>query len=122
MVTVATSLDAPIKLLTPKSPTAFAMLGLGDVVVPGLFLALLLRFDQYLAAQNQYSRPTPGTSSEFTRATPFSAVYWYTGVASYVVGLATAMAGAGWSGRAQPALMYLCPACSGSCDCEGVWS
>ncbi|KAK7242897.1 aspartic endopeptidase [Aureococcus anophagefferens] len=51
MVTVAKGVDGPIKLLFPRPPgggdggPAFSMLGLGDVVVPGLFLALLLRFD-----------------------------------------------------------------------------
>lgn len=51
MVTVATSIDAPIKLLFPR-PTldpqqqyALAMLGLGDVVLPGIMIAMALRFD-----------------------------------------------------------------------------
>ena len=41
MVTVARSFDAPVKLLFPKdifaSEYQFAMLGLGDIVIPGLF-------------------------------------------------------------------------------------
>lgn len=41
MVTVAKSLDAPIKLLFPidltTSPPKFSMLGLGDIVIPGIF-------------------------------------------------------------------------------------
>lgn len=51
MVTVATSLDVPIKLLFPRpgktasgSP-ALAMLGLGDVVLPGILIAMALRWD-----------------------------------------------------------------------------
>ena len=40
MVTVARSFDAPVKLLFPKdifvSEYQFAMLGLGDIVIPGL--------------------------------------------------------------------------------------
>ena len=40
MVTVARSFDAPVKLLFPKDIFAaefsFAMLGLGDIVIPGL--------------------------------------------------------------------------------------
>jgi minor histocompatibility antigen H13 len=39
MVTVAKSLDAPIKLLFPidftTTPPKFSMLGLGDIVIPG---------------------------------------------------------------------------------------
>ena len=47
MVKVATTLDVPIKLLWPKSlifsdSRGFTMLGLGDVVIPGTFIALAL--------------------------------------------------------------------------------
>ena len=53
MITVARSFEAPIKLVFPQDllengPWAannFAMLGLGDIVIPGIFIALLLRFD-----------------------------------------------------------------------------
>jgi len=52
MVTVAQSFDAPIKLMFPQDllENGFhgkhhAMLGLGDIVVPGIFIALLLRYD-----------------------------------------------------------------------------
>lgn len=51
MVTVATNLDVPIKLLFPRPGTtkdgkpALAMLGLGDIVIPGLVIAMALRWD-----------------------------------------------------------------------------
>ncbi|KAK0661991.1 Minor histocompatibility antigen H13 [Lasiodiplodia hormozganensis] len=59
MVTVAKSLDIPIKLVFPRPdiPSAdpakppikqHAMLGLGDVVLPGIMIGLALRFDLYL--------------------------------------------------------------------------
>ncbi|KAK7537548.1 signal peptide peptidase-domain-containing protein [Phyllosticta citribraziliensis] len=59
MVTVAKSLDIPIKLLFPrpdvpsKDPNKppikqHAMLGLGDVVLPGIMIGLALRFDLYM--------------------------------------------------------------------------
>ena len=56
MVTVATKLDIPIKLLFPRPPEqdadpnkpALSMLGLGDVVLPGIMIGLALRFDLYL--------------------------------------------------------------------------
>jgi minor histocompatibility antigen H13 len=50
-VTVAKSFDAPIKLLFPRaldvasSKAPFSMLGLGDIVVPGIFVAIVLRYD-----------------------------------------------------------------------------
>ena len=57
MVTVATKLDVPIKLLFPRPPPAgaapdaapsLAMLGLGDVVIPGMMVGLALRFDLFM--------------------------------------------------------------------------
>lgn len=56
MVTVATQIDVPIKLLFPRPPSPrdgpgsapMAMLGLGDIVVPGMMIGLALRFDLFL--------------------------------------------------------------------------
>lgn len=57
MVTVAKSLDVPIKLLFPRphepsaditKPPQLSMLGLGDIVLPGIMIGLALRFDLYM--------------------------------------------------------------------------
>ncbi|KAI4183052.1 MAG: hypothetical protein LQ348_004749 [Seirophora lacunosa] len=55
MVTVATSLDIPAKLLFPRPPGPdgdparqhLSMLGLGDVVLPGMMIGFALRMDLY---------------------------------------------------------------------------
>ncbi|KAI0143487.1 signal peptide peptidase-domain-containing protein [Xylariaceae sp. FL1272] len=52
MVTVATKLDAPVKLVF-EGPTRASMLGLGDIVVPGMFIGLCLRFDLYMYYHRQ---------------------------------------------------------------------
>ncbi|KAH0463817.1 hypothetical protein IEQ34_006603 [Dendrobium chrysotoxum] len=56
MVSVAKSFDAPIKLLFPTADSArpFSMLGLGDIVIPGIFVALALRFDVSRGIQGRY--------------------------------------------------------------------
>jgi len=102
MVTVAKSFDAPVKLLFPKQLFAetlqFSMLGLGDIVIPGIFIALLLRFDA--------SRALPNKS--------FSKVYFNTCYFAYLIGLVlTIFVMHTWQ-AAQPALLYLVPACIGS--------
>jgi len=58
MVAVATKLDGPIKLLFPLPAAEQApgkrdhsLLGLGDIVIPGILLAFLLRFDEEMAAR-----------------------------------------------------------------------
>jgi minor histocompatibility antigen H13 len=58
MVTVATKLDVPIKLVFP-GPKHGGMLGLGDVILPGIMMALALRFDLYLHYLNKESTLFP---------------------------------------------------------------
>lgn len=50
MVTVAKQFDAPVKILFPKNlfgseKLQFTMLGLGDIVIPGIYVAMCLRYD-----------------------------------------------------------------------------
>lgn len=49
MVTVAKNFDAPIKLLFPydysEEKPKMSMLGLGDIIIPGIFIALSLKYD-----------------------------------------------------------------------------
>lgn len=66
MVTVATKMDIPAKLLFPRPSgsgdphkQAFSMLGLGDIVLPGIMMGLALRFDLYLFyLRKQHQRHT----------------------------------------------------------------
>ncbi len=79
MVTVAKNFDAPVKLLFPRdifaTPLQHSMLGLGDIVIPGIFLALLLRFDHKIARNKQSGR--------------FAKPYFTTGFIAYILGLVT---------------------------------
>lgn len=97
MVKVATSLDAPVKILWPKSLSfaterGFSLLGLGDIVVPGLFISLALRYD--------YSRVD-------NKGTYFAKPYFTMALVAYIVGLATTMSVMHIFHAAQPALLYL---------------
>lgn len=55
MVAVATQLDAPIKL-TYETANRSSILGLGDIVVPGIFICLALRFDLWKHYQRKITR------------------------------------------------------------------
>ena len=99
MIKVATSLDAPIKILWPKSyvfstAQGFTMLGLGDIVIPGMFVSTALRFDLSRSAHKDPRQP-------------FSKPYFRAAIFAYVTGLATTMAVMHIFGAAQPALLYL---------------
>ncbi|CAG2114993.1 unnamed protein product [Medioppia subpectinata] len=98
MVTVAKSFEAPIKLVFPQdflesgvNGTHFAMLGLGDIVIPGIFIALLLRFDVSLKRKGN--------------------VYFYTSFVAYILGLVLTIVVMAYFKHAQPALLYLVPFC-----------
>ncbi|KAA6418748.1 MAG: minor histocompatibility antigen H13-like [Trebouxia sp. A1-2] len=93
MVAVAKSFDAPIKLLFPRAleegskTMPFSMLGLGDIVIPGIFVALVLRYD-----------------------TLHNARYFRSAYGGYVLGLGTTIVVMNVFEAAQPALLYIVPA------------
>ncbi|XP_022665534.1 minor histocompatibility antigen H13-like [Varroa destructor] len=100
MVTVAKSFEAPIKLLFPQDflevgvwGSHHAMLGLGDIVIPGIFIALLLRYDL-----------NKGSGSK---------LYFIVAFISYVIGLLITVIVMTVFKHAQPALLYLVPLCVG---------
>jgi len=101
MVTVAKSFEAPIKLVFPQdllenglAAQNMAMLGLGDIVIPGIFVALLLRYDQSLKRNSNF--------------------YFYTTFIAYILGLCGTIVVMHVFKHAQPALLYLVPACLGA--------
>lgn len=108
MTTVAKSIDAPILLMFPQDllrngwlgASKHGMLGLGDIVIPGIFVALLYRFDHYVgtpAAKN-----AKGAKSRF---------YCWMVVFAYAFGLLITMGVMHYFKAAQPALLYLVPSC-----------
>jgi minor histocompatibility antigen H13 len=88
MVKVATNLDLPIKILWPKSLSfsadgGFTMLGLGDIVIPGTFIALALRYDHH-----RHVAALKDTSSVKAK---YAKPYFYAAMLAYVAGLITTM-------------------------------
>ena len=78
----------------------FSMLGLGDIVVPGLFIACILRFD-LMACE------IPGG-----RLNSFPHFLWC--IVAYVGALVGTVAAMLFFEAAQPALLYIVPMCLGS--------
>ena len=160
MVTVATQLEVPIKLLFPRphgcvlpnsgdagpeawelykqclaKDRAMAMLGLGDIVVPGLLIAFALRFDLYLhylrgkpktgtpgtdkSSQPKYLQVTGAWGERFwtkhalrdnkLQAKSFPKPYFFCCVAGYIGGLIATLVSMVLMNHAQPALLYLVP-------------
>eukprot|EP00904_Undaria_pinnatifida_P007123 jgi/Undpi1/3540/HiC_scaffold_16.g06912.m1 len=121
MESVAKSVQGPIKILfvsawadpTTDPPTKLktSLLGLGDIVVPGLFAALLLRFD----ASRAQADPSQGEHGRFAK--PF----FHACLVAYVAGLGATVAVMFYFKAAQPALFYLVPACLGAASVTAIW-
>jgi minor histocompatibility antigen H13 len=98
---VSTSLDLPTKIMLPNSdPTlgstnVYMMLGLGDIFIPGLFISLALRYDQF---RHKMTRAVAGY---------FPKPYFTASLVAYVAGLGITIAVMHVSRATQPALLYL---------------
>lgn len=92
----APKLSLPGKLVFPSIHNSghFSMLGLGDIVMPGLLLCFVLRYDAYKKSQGI-------TGSRLT--------YFHCSLLGYFLGLLTATVSSEVFKAAQPALLYLVP-------------
>ncbi|KII68328.1 Minor histocompatibility antigen H13 [Thelohanellus kitauei] len=95
MVTVAKKIDAPLmfklpyRTLGPEGTIKYSGLGLGDVAVPGLFLAFLARFDLSLK-QKKYN-------------------YFGIGMVCYILSLILCTMVVNYTNLGQPAFFYIVP-------------
>jgi minor histocompatibility antigen H13 len=109
MVEVAKNLDGPIKLMFPKhipveNSKDFNMIGLGDIVIPGIYVALMLRFDLM-----KYLKSNTGAV-----CVPFSlknCKYFISTLIGYTLGIIATLFVMYYFQAAQPALLYLVPGC-----------
>ena len=93
--TLLLNLDIPVKLLVPKTmDMEFAVIGLGDVVLPGLVVALAYRLDYFLACKKEKK----GLPRHFIA-----------GLVGYGVGLMGSVWAMWTAESAQPTLLYLLP-------------
>ncbi|GCB76454.1 hypothetical protein scyTo_0016560 [Scyliorhinus torazame] len=97
-------LSLPGKLVFPSSTgTHFSMLGIGDIVMPGLLLCFVLRYDNYKKISNSEAIPpnVPGRMQKVS--------YFHCTLIGYFIGLLTATVASRIHRAAQPALLYLVP-------------
>ena len=104
MVTVAKNIDLPLKLLFPytdaQGTPAFSMLGLGDIIIPGLFVSLCLKYD----VDNCILAPNRPKSHK-----DFQLPLFYTSLLFYLLGIALTYAAMFLFSRPQPALVFIVP-------------
>lgn len=91
MVSVATKMPSlPMVVLLKRLDGGFSLLGVGDIVLPGLLLCYLYRFDY------------------FNRKT-FLSGYFFKAWIGYALGMICTLLMVAVLNRAQPALLYLVP-------------
>ena len=114
MMTVATTIEAPVKFEFPTAdPTRpFSILGLGDVVIPGSFVALMRDVDGQLAPEGSPSQAEASSSSSSLAA--WNGPYFSTALAGYGLGLGLTFVANEVTKAGQPALVYIVPLVLGS--------
>ena len=127
MMTVARGFESPMKVLF-KKPEGLAMLGIGDIIVPGLLVSMCIRIDfirglllKSLQRKQQLLRSadrdevveqltgqaTVTTSTSGQEAT--SSYYFFASMLGYNLGLIGSVLALSWTRTPQPALLYICP-------------
>ena len=118
MVTVAKMVDGPILLKFPinlfEQEKKYSMLGLGDMLVPGGFVSLALKFDiDRFIKKNKKGNPVD-----------IVPVFWAFQVLFYAIGILVTYVNMVVFKHAQPALLYLVPAATiavfAGCVIDGV--
>lgn len=118
MVTVAKNIDGPIKLLFPKQPIIsdptkdLSLLGLGDIVIPGIFVSLCLRYDFLRFWKNsECDRSEKSVTEKFDECPK---PYFWACMVGYLLAILTTVVIMIVFKHGQPALLYLVPGCCGA--------
>lgn len=111
---ITKKIELPVKIIYPRSllgttvpgsSTAdYMMLGLGDMAIPAMLLAFVLRFDH-----RRSKDPTNPLDLSFMRGQRY---IWYA-LPGYAIGLVTALAVGTLTRAPQPALLFLVPSTLG---------
>lgn len=120
MLTVAKGIDAPIKLQFPKDysgekPT-YSILGLGDIVIPGIFVSLCLRFDFLKALDTKKLDKLIETDNQPMKYLIETAMncpksyFWAVNI-GYLLAMVCTIVVMLIFDHGQPALLYLVPGC-----------
>jgi len=110
METLAVNIEGPIRLLYLKKDGQFALIGLGDVLLPGIVISFCLRIDVFIYFKQRLIDNKETLKSAFpVNARMFSKVYFTGSLIGYLCGFVIAIVITHTFSKAQPALLYLVP-------------
>ncbi|KAK4734542.1 hypothetical protein R3W88_008803 [Solanum pinnatisectum] len=117
---ITKKLELPVKIVFPRNllggvvpgyaAVDFMMLGLGDMAIPSMLLALVLCFDHRKSKDSENIMDIPPPKEDIS--SPKGFYIWYA-LAGYSLGLVTALAAGILTHSPQPALLYLVPSTLG---------
>ena len=112
MVTVAKSFDAPIKIYFPIDPSfkKFSLLGLGDMVIPGICIAVILKFELDARIQERRKSKKQETLLSMKEVNAWTTPMFNITMAFYFLSIVVTLVGMHLMKHAQPALLYIVPA------------
>ena len=118
MITVAKNIEGPIKLLFPKKvdvagPEDMSLLGLGDIVIPGIFVSLCMRFD-FIKAYRKVSDKEHTEEELYELFNRTGLHYFWACMVGYFVAIVCTIVVMIIFDHGQPALLYLVPGCCGA--------
>ena len=137
MLTVAKGIEAPIKLMFPKDYSGekpqYSILGLGDIIIPGVFVSLCLRFDvlkhidqEKLAdlieeEQEGKSKETNAVIKYLNQKAVEAPKHYFAAVNfGYLLAIIATIVVMLVFDHGQPALLYLVPGCIGTVLCTAA--
>lgn len=137
MLTVAKGIEAPIKLMFPKDYSGekpqYSILGLGDLIIPGVFVSLCLRYDvlrtvdqEKLVDLIEEERENKAKESNAVvkylreRALAAPKTYFYAVNFGYLLAIIATIVVMLVFDHGQPALLYLVPGCIGTVVCTAL--
>ena len=112
MITVAKSFDAPIKLSFPLNTEfkKFSLLGLGDMVIPGICMAVILKFELDMKIKARMNNKKESSTLTMAEVNSWKTPMFHITMGFYLLSIVATLAGMHLMKHAQPALLYIVPA------------
>lgn len=102
MNAVSSEIKSPMKMIFPTINKTFTSIGLGDIIIPGIYLSTLFHYDYNINTQNK----------EKTIHFSFcNFIYFHMGMIAYFLGVFCSYTAVILFHKAQPALIYIVPFC-----------
>ena len=103
MNTISSEIKSPMKMIFPTMKNTFTSIGLGDIIIPGIYLSTLFHYDYDINLE--YNK---GNTVHFSFC---NFIYFHMGIIAYFLGIFFSYTAVILFHTTQPALIYIVPFC-----------